>query len=93
MASRRSLVPKTRTFSKRLVVACVALAWCALFYAIYAAQATVAVAGFTFIAGLGGTYMGIGHMDLRQLLQALSPSDPASTYNGPAMPEPPGDQP
>lgn len=83
----------TRTFSKRLVAVCVALAWCALFYAIYSAQATVAVAGFTFIAGLGGTYMGVGHMDLRQLLAALRPGADDGPGYGPAMPEPPGDKP
>lgn len=62
-----------RTFSKRLVVVCVALAWAIMFYAVYSTQATVAVAGFTFIAGIGGAYMGVGHMDLRQLLAALKP--------------------
>lgn len=74
----------TRTFSKRLVAACVVLAWVALFYAIYSGLDTVAVAGFTFIAGIGGVYMGVGHADLRQLLAALGsqPSVPPDDFAG-----------
>jgi hypothetical protein len=75
---RRDSVPDkpSRTFSKRLVISCVVLAWLALFYSIYAGLDTVAVAGFTFIAGIGGAYMGIGHLDLRQLLAALGSQPP-----------------
>ncbi|MBZ9874975.1 hypothetical protein LB542_29520 [Mesorhizobium sp. BR1-1-9] len=61
-----------------------ALAWIALFYSIYSAQASVAVAGFSFIATIAAGYMGIGHMDLRQLLTALKPG---TDYG--AVPEPP----
>ncbi|PBB94986.1 hypothetical protein [Mesorhizobium sp. WSM3862] len=78
-----ALVPKGRTFSKRLVVVCAALAWCALFYAIYAGQPTVAVAGFSFIAAVAGGYMGVGHMDLRALLTSLAANP------GGGLPEPP----
>lgn len=82
------MVPKrpTRTFSKRLVVVCVALAWAIMFYAVYSTQATVAVAGFTFIAGIGGAYMGVGHMDLRQLLSALRQGP---DYGAAMQPDPP----
>lgn len=65
----------TRTFSKRLVVACAVLAWCALFYAIYAGQPTVAVAGFSFIATIAAGYIGVGHLDLRALLSAATARD------------------
>ncbi|MBZ9808111.1 hypothetical protein [Mesorhizobium sp. ESP-6-2] len=78
------LIPKSRTFSKRLVIACVVLAWVALFYSIYSAQASVAVAGFSFIATIAAGYMGVGHMDLRQLLTALKQG---ADYG--AVPEPP----
>jgi hypothetical protein len=65
----------SRTFSKRLVVACAVLAWCALFYAIYAGQPTVAVAGFSFIATIAAGYIGVGHLDLRALLSAATARD------------------
>lgn len=66
--------PSERTFSKRMVFFCIALAWIALFYSIYSGQGSVAIAGFSFIATLGGAYMGIGHMDLRSLLMSLNSS-------------------
>jgi hypothetical protein len=84
-AAAGALPPKpSRTFSKRLVVACAALAWCALFYAIYAGQPTVAVAGFSFIATIAAGYLGVGHMDLRALLTASATPD----YSAPYQPEP-----
>lgn len=78
--------PSERTFSKRLVFLCIALAWAALFYSIYNNQASVAIAGFSFIAALGGTYMGIGHMDLRSLLMSLRQNSDTSTitYDNPS---------
>jgi hypothetical protein len=67
----KDFLPSNRTFSKRLVFACVALAWGALFYSIHEGQSSVAIAGFSFIATLGGAYMGVGHLDLRSLLKSL----------------------
>lgn len=75
-----------RTFSKRLVVASVTLAWAALFYAIFAGQPTVAIAGFSFIATVAAGYMGVGHLDLRQLLSALRT---APDYGSGDQPDPP----
>ncbi|MER9883087.1 hypothetical protein [Mesorhizobium sp. M0118] len=65
----------SRAFSKRMVCINSALAWAVLVYSIYSEQAAaVAVSAFGFIATLGATYMGVGHMDLRQLLASLTPS-------------------
>ncbi|MFC3326192.1 hypothetical protein [Mesorhizobium cantuariense] len=74
---KRSGLPakSSRTFSKRMVCINSALAWAVLVYSIYSQQAAaVAVSAFGFIATLGATYMGVGHMDLRQLLFLLAPT-------------------
>lgn len=49
----------------------VALTWAVILYAVFMAQPTVAVAGLTIIATLLGTYVGIGHLDLRSMLNAM----------------------
>lgn len=82
-----------RTFSKRLVILNCILAWVAIFYSIYTGQSQyVAIAGLTFIASLGGVYMGVGNSDLKNILSAISSSGKSSElddfYNGPSMPEP-----
>jgi len=72
------------------------LCWISIIYSIYMNQAAyVAAAGFAFLLGIGGYYMHVGHADLKATMAAINPpkndSFDASTYNGPAMPEPGGD--
>jgi hypothetical protein len=69
-------IPETskRTFSKRMVVINSALAWAAVFVSIiYMQAAYVAATAMFLILALGGTYMGIGHMDLKQILKSMIP--------------------
>lgn len=66
------LVEKSRRFSKRMVIANCALAWAAVFVSIvYLQAAYVATTAMGLIVAIGGAYMGIGHMDLRQVVKAL----------------------
>lgn len=90
--------PKSkRTFSKRMVIVNSALAWAAVFLSIiYAQAAYVAATAMFLILALGGTYMGIGHMDLRHMLRAMIPSQFGGyggypqPYDGGEPPEPNG---
>jgi len=59
----------SRTFSKRMLVLNVALAWGAIYFAIWHDQAgAIAAGGFALIATLYGAYTGIGHLDYRSVL-------------------------
>lgn len=86
-------IPETskRTFSKRMVVINSALAWAAVFVSIvYMQAAYVAATAMFLILALGGTYMGIGHMDLKQILKSMIPNPLGMMGGGyDAQPEPP----
>ncbi|MER8924331.1 hypothetical protein NKJ28_00430 [Mesorhizobium sp. M0145] len=70
----------SRRFTKRMVIANTALAWAAVFLSIlYAQAAYVAATAIGLILAISGAYMGIGHMDLRQMLKAMLPGT-ASTF-------------
>lgn len=72
------LVQKSRRFSKGLVIANCALAWAAVFASIvYAQAAYVAATAIGLILAVSGAYMGIGHMDLRQMVRAMMAGQPA----------------
>lgn len=61
----------TRRFSKSMLVINGALAWVAVFFAIYMGQAeAVAAAGMGLIGVLYSAYVGVGHADFRKLLEA-----------------------
>ncbi|MER8814350.1 hypothetical protein [Mesorhizobium sp. M0965] len=67
-----SLVQKSRRFSKGLVIINCALAWAAVFASIvYAQAAYVAATAIGLILAVSGAYMGIGHLDLRQIVRAM----------------------
>lgn len=85
-------IPETskRTFSKRMVVINSALAWAAVFVSIvYMQAAYVAATAMFLILALGGTYMGIGHMDLKQILKSMIPSPFGGGGYDVPQPEPP----
>jgi hypothetical protein len=89
-ATSKHLAPKQRTFSKRLVVVNCALAWGIMAWAVATGQAgAVASYVFAFLAAVGGTYMGVGHADLRMFLSSLTVTAGGSmATDGAAMPEP-----
>lgn len=81
-----------RRFSKFMVMVNCFLGWGAIYSAIWLGQAEwVAVSGFTFLSAIVGFYMHIGNKDLAKILAARGETD-TSTYNGPAMPEPPKEE-
>jgi hypothetical protein len=76
------VTPKSRrTFSKRLVALNVVLAWIAVFTSVYYGTSEVAVSALAMIAALGGTYMGVGYMDLKAIVGAIRGNpDYGTTY-------------
>lgn len=75
-----------RIYSKWLVALNIGLCWTVIFYAVYSAQADVAVAGLAIIATIIGAYVGVGHMDFRSVLNAMKGTtdfafDQGSTIN------------
>lgn len=58
-----------RSFSKRILLLNVVLAWVAVFFAIPYEQAEFVVgAALTMIGAIYGAYTGIGHLDLRRMI-------------------------
>jgi len=85
----------SRTYSKWMVAINSVAAWGAIFYSIYQHEAAyVAVAGFSFVAGLGAYYMKVGHNDLRETLNAISSTRtdaaPPMDQNSTPLPDPIG---
>jgi hypothetical protein len=72
------------------------LSWCAILYSIKEHEsAYVAAPAFAFLLGVCGYYMNIGHKDLKEMMSTVNVKNDsldASTYNGPAMPEPEEDK-
>ena len=84
----RSLSPlpqkANRSFSKRILVANLALAWGAIYLAIFHQQAEwVAASGFGLVLTLYGLYTGIGHMDMRAAVQAIASKPQTDSYAPP----------
>ncbi|CAN7165597.1 hypothetical protein LJR234_000339 [Mesorhizobium amorphae] len=72
-----AIVQKSRRFSKGLVIVNCALAWTAVFVSIvYAQAAAVAATAIGLILAVSGTYMGVGHLDMRQMVQAMLAAPP-----------------
>lgn len=73
--------PKRRVFSKRLVIINGVLAWITVFAGIYFGTPEVAVSAIALITAISGTYMGIGYMDLRAMINAVRGNiDYGTTY-------------
>jgi hypothetical protein len=83
--ANQSLPPKaTRRFSKRILVANLALAWGAIYFAIFHQQAEwVAASGFGLVLTLYGLYVGTGHLDMRAAVQAIAGKPQADSYAPP----------
>jgi len=61
----------TRFFSKLLVGINITLCWLTVFFAVYYSQGEVAITALSIIAAVIGTYIGVGHMDYRAVLQSM----------------------
>lgn len=77
------MIQKTskRKTSKVLLGVNTALAWGAIFYAIFLQQAATVVASLVGVIALSyGVYVGVGHMDyrahLKNLISAVTPKGP-----------------
>lgn len=57
------------------------LTWATIGYAIFSQQPTVAVSGLTIIASIIGAYVGIGHLDLRSMLNSMRGQVDYSNFN------------
>lgn len=59
-----------RTFSKRLVIINVALAWMLMFASVIWQQAEYVIGGgFALIGTMFGVYAGVGHLDFRKAVE------------------------
>jgi hypothetical protein len=56
-----------------------AMGWGAIYYGILNSLTDVAVAGFSFITITYGLYVGIGHLDYRQVVLSLIRNQPSSS--------------
>ncbi len=70
----------TRFFSKLLVVINVALCWAAVFYSTLHQQGEVAITALSIIGAVIGTYIGVGHMDYRAVLQSMKRDTGMGSY-------------
>lgn len=82
-----------RRFSKQMIVINCALAWGAIFFAIYSNQSQwITVSAFGLIAAINAYYMKVGHDDLSKILTTVAGGKQQDSDNpqssGPAMPEP-----
>lgn len=65
------LTRSRRTFSKRMLVTNVALAWLLVFWAVFYLQAEhVVTPALALVGTLYAAYTGIGHLDLRSLIKS-----------------------
>lgn len=79
------------------MVANISAAWFVLFYAIYTSQIALVIAPvLSFIVMMFGLYAGVGHMDLRTMIDAGIGSNTTMTtrpnpeaFEDPVPPEPP----
>ena len=71
-----------RTFSKRITFATFVLAWAFAFVALYFDADGPAITALTLVGTVVGTYMSVGHLDYRSILNALK-GTPANDSNGP----------
>ncbi len=87
------MIPRPkRRFTKVVVTINIALTWAVIGYAIYAQQPTVAVSGLTIIATIIGAYVGIGHLDMRSMLNSMRGTFDFNTFNpSPSDFDPPED--
>ena len=69
----------SRRTSKIWLVLNSVMGWGAIYYGILNSLTDVAVAGFSFITITYGLYVGIGHLDYRQVVLSLIRNQPSST--------------
>ncbi len=69
----------SRRTSKIWLVVNSILGWGAIFYGIFNSLNDVAVAGFSFVVLQYALYVGIGHLDYRQVVLSLIRNQPGSS--------------